>query len=158
MTRTGELVLGSAVTVVGLALLIVVLPHEIRVVASEAGEVSPAFFPRIVCGLSIFIGAAHILVAAMAPADNDLLETAGTSRQAALRAIATFAIGGAYIFLLPGIGFIAATAGALVGLTVLFGNRPVWQAFAVGVPVSIVLFYVFGELLKTPLPRAGWLE
>ena len=158
MSRTGEIVLGSAVAALGLALLLFILPHEIRVAASEAGEVSPAFFPRIVSGLIAAIGAAHVLVAIVGPGEVGSGMTKAISSQAALRAIATLAIGSFYIVLLPGIGFIAATAAALVGLIVLFGNRALWKACAVAVPVAIGLFYVFGELLKTPLPRAGWLE
>jgi hypothetical protein len=158
MSRTGEIFLGSAVTALGLALLFVILPHEIRVVASEANEVSPAFFPRIVSGLIAVIGAAHVLVVALGPGDAADAAKQTISAQSALRAIATMVIGGAYIVLLPGIGFIAATAATLVALIALFGNRAIWQACAVAVPVAALLFYVFGELLMTPLPRAGWLE
>jgi len=158
MSRTGEIVLGSAVLTFGLALLLVILPHEIHVAASEAGEVSPAFFPRILSVLITAIGAAHLLVTVLNPDDAGISATRMVSRQAALRAIATIAIGAAYIILLPGIGFVAATAVALIALIMLFGSRPIWLACAIAVLVAFLLFYVFGELLKTPLPRAGWLE
>lgn len=157
MSRTSEIVLGSAVAAFGALLLLVVLPHEVRVSASEVNEISPAFFPRIVSGMILAIGVVHVLVAILGQ-----LVSGGQqpliSGMAVLRAGSVFAIGAAYIVLLPGIGFVAATATALVALTLLFGNRPLWQAAAMGVPLAFGLSYLFGELLKTPLPRAGWLE
>jgi hypothetical protein len=161
MTRRGELALGTAVAVLGLLLLFIVIPREIRVVASETNEVSPAYFPRIVAWALVVLGVIHTSISAFSGAANAPDSPLGswlTRHSRGMRTIATFAIGIAYLLLLPRIGYLAATTVAMSALILLFGSRPIWQAPAVALPFAWLVGRVFGDLLGTPLPRAGWLE
>ncbi|MGE0766315.1 MAG: tripartite tricarboxylate transporter TctB family protein [Hyphomicrobiaceae bacterium] len=161
MRREWEVALGAAVAGLGLLLLLVVIPREVRVIASETGEVSPAFFPRILAWAFILLGLVHALSSvaqtfAQGPATAATGD--GTVRPALTRPLMLFAMMVVYLLLLPGIGFLPATALAMVAFIMFLGEGPLWRAVAVALPFAWCLELVFSDLLKTPLPRAGWLE
>jgi putative tricarboxylic transport membrane protein len=161
MTRRAEMALGTAVAALGLLLLLVIIPREIRVVASETNEVSPAYFPRIVAWALVVLGVVHAGLASLSPVATDAFQAREpwlARNLGPARALATFAVGIGYFFLLPGIGYLAATAIAMSVLIVLFGSAPAWRAPLVSLPFAWVVERVFSDLLSTPLPRAGWLE
>jgi len=157
MSRRQELLLGVAFLAGGLTLIFLVIPAEVRELTSQAGEVSPAFFPRILGWCLVALGIAHLashLVRHIPAGGEEGLQGAA----AIARGCGLIAIAAAYVWLLPRLGFLAATAVALVCMILFLGPWKPIRAVVVGVPFAWLLHLAFSHLLNVPLPRAGWLE
>jgi putative tricarboxylic transport membrane protein len=119
--------------------------------------VGPAFYPRIVLGLTALL-AAWLVV-------SDLLARGRRAPPAAARpnymmvalAFATFT---AYVLALPWVGFRLATFAFLVALPAVL-ERPRaprrWALIAViAVVATVVVYFVFEQYLHVLLPRGRW--
>lgn len=124
--------------------------------------VGPAFYPRVVLGVTA--GLAALLVAGdwlarrRRPAPR---ATATPPPPANLRLVwTTFALFGAYVALLPVLGYRIATAlfvAALQAALELPGRRPWLRIALVAVGTALVSHLVFERYLSVLLPRSRWL-
>ena len=107
-----------------------------------------AFFPRIVGGILILCGLIMILKAAGGAlvSVGDMLKG-----RSGLKVIAVLLSVIAWVYLSPILGFIATTALLIAVLAFTAGGKPV-ASIATGIGMSLVLFLIFGELLRVPLP------
>ncbi|MCA9210388.1 MAG: tripartite tricarboxylate transporter TctB family protein, partial [Planctomycetales bacterium] len=61
----------------------------------------------------------------------------------------------AYVMLVETVGFVLMVAGLLAGLMVWFRVRP-WVALLIGLAAAVIVYQVFANVLRVPLP-GGWL-
>lgn len=155
MGRDGIAGLACLVASLGLFAATIGLPE-----ASLLVPVGPAFYPRIVLGItaalsamlvvSDFIGRAHRpLKAAGAPANYRLV-------------LLTFVIIGIYVALLPYIGFRLATLAFVLVLQVTLEpphNKKIWlRVVIVALVTTLVTYLVFERYLSVLLPRGRWTD
>ncbi|HSV56190.1 MAG TPA: tripartite tricarboxylate transporter TctB family protein [Magnetospirillaceae bacterium] len=142
-----DVVYGMLLGIVSIVFL--VLTAGFRV---SAGGIDPRVFPRIVVGTLLALsaglvirGIAHLRKDSPGPAP---LPVSTSSR------LALLAGGGAVYALLMGIvGYLVATP-PLVALTmVLFGERRVTRIVFVSLLTSVILFFLFRNVFRVPLPR-----
>lgn len=118
----------------------------------------PAWWPRIVSIVGLTLGALSILIALKtrgnAPSDTPPVELTAPVPVLIGRFLLACAAFVAFVYLMPLIGFLAASVlltGAAIALT---GDRErrLWAvAISIGLPVALV--YFFGEALGTGFPR-----
>lgn len=108
-----------------------------------------AFFPRILAGALILCGGA--LAARATPGDaisvGPMLR--GWSGIKVVVVLASIII---WTSVAPALGFIPTTALLIAGLALLAGGSAV-PSLATGSAVSIILYLIFGKMLRVPLPR-----
>ena len=107
-----------------------------------------AFFPRIVGSALILTGFALIISAARVPwlLVSDLLRG-----RAALQVACTLVAVIGWVLVSPVLGFIPATALIVFGLILVAGGR-LLPAACTAVGTALLLYAVFGLLLRVPLP------
>lgn len=118
----------------------------------------PSFFPTIIAGFVILMAsvelasvAAKWLITRTPVADGP---AEGATFGADLLAASLLAIGvAAYTLLTPQIGFIAAAATMLFGLSVLMGLRPLWQSGVFSIFASTSLYVIFHKFFGVSFPN-----
>lgn len=112
-----------------------------------------AFFPRIIAGAFILLGLAFLF----APNRGAIIATAEWMRSwRALKASALLIAGLLWIVITPSLGFIATTFFLILALILTFGGRFL-IGLGVAVGITLLLYGVFGQLLRIPLPF-GFIE
>ena len=113
--------------------------------------VGPAFYPRILLTIMALLSAALVV--------SDLVRRRGAARPAPVRyglVILTFAIFGAYVAVLPSLGYRVATFLFVSGLQAAL-ERPRGRRWGLVVAVALVTtlatYYVFEGYLSVLLPR-----
>lgn len=121
------------------------LPHPALV------PVGPAFYPRILLAITAILSAALVV--------SDLVRRRGEARPAPTRyglVLLTFVIFGAYVALLPSLGYRVATFLFVGGLQAAL-ERPRGRRWglvlAVALVTTLVTYYVFEGYLSVLLPR-----
>lgn len=110
-----------------------------------------AFFPRLLGVALIFCGVLMVIVAPRSVAFRVTL-----TGRAGLRSVALFASVPFWVLVSPVLGFIATTFLMMTALTMLAGAK-ILPAVTSGLGLSFLLFLIFGQLLRVPLPY-GLLE
>ena len=121
------------------------LPHPALV------PIGPAFYPRILLVVTALLSAALVV--------SDLVRPRGAARPAPARygfVLLTFAIFGAYVALLPSLGYRVATFLFVGGLQAAL-ERPRGRRWglvlAVALLTTLATYYVFERYLSVLLPR-----
>ena len=125
--------------------------------------VGPGYYPRIVLGITAFLSAILVVQALLArrrtgPATQKAAATQAAPNYAMV--LATFAIFGVYVALLPLVGYRIATFVFMLTLQPLL-ERPRgvtgWAiALAIAAVTSFATFHVFQDYLSVLLPRGRW--
>jgi putative tricarboxylic transport membrane protein len=119
--------------------------------------IGPDFYPRIVLGATILLGA--ILVAGDLVHGRRQPVAAATPRNYRL-VVLTFLAFGLYVLALPGLGFRIATFAFVAGLQVLLDPpRSAVRWLTIGIVaacMSVPVFVVFERWLSILLPRGSW--
>ncbi len=146
MLRNPDLWTGLVLAVIGAGFL--TASFDIRI--TEAGLIGPRFVPQVVCGLVVASG----LILALGR------RTAGGESGPALplRAALLIAIGLVNVWLVPRVGYAAATMLVAGSVFALFGQRD-WRVIAGGAVVSGVAFHLlFIELMGVFMPAGRWFD
>ena len=113
--------------------------------------IGPAFYPRILLTITALLSAALVV--------SDLVRRRGAARPAPVRygfVLLTFAIFGAYVALLPSLGYRVATFLFVGGLQATL-ERPRGRRWglvlAVALVTTLATYYVFEGYLSVLLPR-----
>lgn len=157
--RYREVLIGLGMVGAGL-LLFVLIPQQIGSLPSHSDEISPTLFPRLLAWLLILLGVVHVVQNRPQRTEAEPPSTAGDMPQGRLivRAFGALAIAAAYVFLLPILGFTAASMVGLSGLILYLGHGRPRRAVLVAVPAALVLAELFSRGLNVPLPRSIWME
>ena len=124
------------------------LPHPALV------PIGPAFYPRIILTITAVLSAALVV--------SDLVRRRRAPSPAAVRyrlVVLAFVIFGAYVALLPYLGYRVATFLFVGGLQAALekprGERW-WLVLAVALVTTVATYYVFEGYLSVLLPRGRW--
>ena len=113
--------------------------------------VGPGFYPRILLTITALLSAALVV--------SDLVRRRGVARPGPARygfVLLTFAIFGAYVALLPSLGYRVATflfVGVLQATLESPRGARWWRVLAVALATTLVTYYVFEGYLSVLLPR-----
>jgi putative tricarboxylic transport membrane protein len=147
---------------IGIALSLALLPASIGLPKLPIVPIGPGFYPALVLGFMAIVCALLVLQDMLAlrrtPAHAEQ-EEAAPPRDYGLVAGA-FAVTGAYVGLLPLLGFRIATAFYVAAFQLLLERPATWrgwlQLVAVAVGTSAVAFVAFERYLSVLLPRGAW--
>lgn len=112
-------------------------------------ETTPAFYPRVIAGLIALFALAQLGRSLSADTTRSHEVTAGATK----RVLGALVLVVAYVFLLPWLGFLVATAGFLVVGMRYSGARSPLRIGGVAVGLTLMLYYTFAVFLRIPLPE-----
>ena len=125
--------------------------------------IGPGFYPRIVLGIAALLSAlliAQALLARRRPAEAKTPGPGAGARPNYALVLASFAVFGVYVALLPALGFRIATFAFVLALQPLLErprNAKGWViALVVAAVTSFAAFHVFQDYLSVLLPRGRW--
>ena len=125
--------------------------------------IGPGFYPRIILGIAAVLSALLVTQALLArrrAADEETPGTGAMARPNYSLVLASFAVFGVYVALLPALGFRIATFAFVLALQPLLEpprNAKGWViALVVAAVTSFATFYVFQDYLSVLLPRGRW--
>lgn len=153
-----DTVTGIVVLVASVALFWATLGIE----SNPLVPVSPAFYPRIVLGITAAFAA--ILVAQGVLARRRAGAPGGAPRPGPRygMVVAMFAVFGAYVLALPFLGFRIATFFFLVAMQAALEPPRGWRRWAaaaiVAAVTTAVVHYTFDQYLQVLLPRGRWTD
>lgn len=166
MSRQSRTDLAAAVAVMLVGAFFLILAGQIHTpryqTAAEA-MVGPAMVPTIIAVLILALGALYAVMvllrhksgAAEQPDGADV-EFVPFTLPVLFRLAAVVAIGFAYVWLLPVVGYVISTGIILAIMLVLFGSRPTISLLAVVIVGTAIYYYLFIKLMGIYLP-GGWL-
>lgn len=145
---------------IGLAVSLALLPFAYGLPKLPIVPIGPGFYPTIVLVFMAAMSAALVLQDVVAQRSEPLSETEAQGERAYKLVAAAFIIVGAYIALLPQIGFRLATALFVAAFQFVL-ERPTsvrkWLVLAaIAVGTSAVTYLVFDQYLSVLLPRGRW--
>jgi putative tricarboxylic transport membrane protein len=132
------------------ALILVLIPSQIRNIPGMETDTSPSFLPSVMAILIMIIGAGLILQGFLSSgrdAPQDL------SRVVVLRVGLSVVLLILYTVVFPRLGFVV-TSGVFVGICAyLFGSRSILKIAISMVAVPVVIWLFFELLFRIPLPH-----
>lgn len=141
-----------------LAISLVLLVQSFQLPSLPIVPVGPGFYPAIV--LSFMAAASALLVAQDLLKPRESAEAAGAPRRNYRLVVIAFAIVGAYVVLLPLMGFRLATVLFVATLQAALGRPRTardWAVLAaIAVGTAAVSYFVFERYLLVLLPRGAW--
>ncbi len=124
--------------------------------------VSPAFYPRLVVGLTAIFGALLLANAVLARrvARATAAPAAGAAPARYGMVVLMFAIFAGYVFALPPLGFRVATFAFVTGMQLALeparGPRRWVVVLVVALATTLATYYTFETYLQVLLPRGRW--
>lgn len=114
------------------------------------GATGPSFFPRVIVSLMALFGAVQFVrrVRSGEPRTHEI------SLSAVKNVAVVAALVVAYLLAMPYLGFLVGTTAFLVAGMYFSGIEAFRRTVPVSFAVSLVLFYVFGQFLRVPLPES----
>ena len=142
---------GAAFLSLGVALVFILIPFGVdeprRV---QFAALSPSYYPRFVAIAMALIGLVVVARAALANSDGGDLDRVPAG--GALKVCAVLLILFATAYLLPLLGFVLASALALVVMMLIAGERNALTIGLVAVLLPLALYLFFTKLAKIPIP------
>jgi putative tricarboxylic transport membrane protein len=145
---------------IGLAVSLALLPFAYGLPKLPIVPIGPGFYPTLVLVFMAAVCAMLVLQDVLAQRRASSEQVEATGERAYGLVIAAFAVVGAYIVLLPEIGFRLATVLFVAAFQlVLERPRTAWQWLMlaiIAVATSAVTYLVFDQYLSVLLPRGRW--
>lgn len=153
----------GVVGLIGLSISLLLLPQAFGLPRLPIVPIGPGFYPALVLVFMAITSAILLLqdIVAQRRAGGSVGgEGSATPKRAYDLVAAAFAVVGAYVVLLPLLGFRIATAAFVAGFQLLL-ERPAtarqWAVLAaVAIGTSIVTYILFERYLLVLLPRGAW--
>ncbi len=124
--------------------------------------IGPTFYPRILLGVTACLASMLLIADVRARRRSGAAGPVPARARVAYRpAAVTFGLSVLYAFLLPGIGYLSATALYVAGLAWGLGEpaaRRVPGSLVLGLLAAAGTYLIFQGYLNVFLPRAGWLR
>jgi hypothetical protein len=108
----------------------------------------PAFYPRVIGGLIAIFAVIQVVKSVVKEDTSSHI----VDQEAAKRVAIPLGLIIAYVVSMPYVGFLIATIGFLFATMRYSGVNKVVQSLGLSVGVALVLFYVFRQFLRVPLP------
>ncbi len=150
---TGEVIIGFVIIIFGTASYIIAGNFEV-----EAVGVGPAFFPRLMSGMLIFLSIILILNSVLkiysttAPPPEAKEEEIVVTTKAVRKIIACIAGLFVYWWVMYYLGYIGPTIVFLVFMMLLLGERNPIKIGCWSIGLPMLLYTVFEKILNVPLP------
>jgi hypothetical protein len=108
----------------------------------------PAFYPRVIGALIALFAVVQVVKSIVTEdAESHMID-----QETAKRVAIPLGLIIAYVVSMPNLGFLLATIGFLVVTMRYSGVNDVIQSLGLSVGIALVLFYVFRQFLRVPLP------
>lgn len=143
--RGYEVAVGIAVAVLGAACLVLTSQLEL---SRDGGTFGPRWWPTDLSIAIIAIGLVLVIQAVISRVSSDeprITRSGGATLAATVAAIVGYGIAWQYL------DFRAVTVVLLIGLTFLFGGRGIKALIVFPVTTTLILWAIFGMLLRVPL-------
>jgi putative tricarboxylic transport membrane protein len=138
----------AAVAVIGFGAAIWVGSSGFPTIAVE-GQISPSFWPRVVSGLLVGLGALLLVLALLGRTTPVEAEAANRAQAAPLALVLGLLV--AYLISWSLVGFLPATLVAFLLLGKVLGTVAWWRAALWSLVLTLVVWGLFGQLLRVPL-------
>ena len=132
------------------ALILILIPSQIRNIPGMETETSPSFIPSVVAVLLVLLGGGLIVQGFLSPRRETPPDL---SRVVVFRVGLSVVLLIVYTVLFPRLGFVV-TSGLFVGIyAYLFGSRSILKIAISVVVVPVVIWLFFEILFRIPLPH-----
>ena len=148
-TRKGEVVVGTAVVVVGA--IVVLEANRLGAGWGPSGP-QPGFFPRLAAVVMVGHAVLAMVQAIRSGASKPLFESAGQCRE-------VLKVGGPIVAAVGAIGFVGfyiMTALYMALFALWYGRYRWYVAAALGIALPVLLFLTFERGFKISLPKSMW--
>ena len=151
-----DVIVGFAVVLLAGVILLVLIPHGIPTPGRTAeGQVLPDFWPRLIAGGLVAVGALIALLAVFAPTPKEAGEDHDEPHPpmfAALKVVTAMALLFVYLWLLEAVGMVVASMIAIPVFAALYGDQRVWIYVPLGIVLPVLLYVFFRYVASIPIP------
>lgn len=129
--------------------------------ANPLVPIGPAFYPRFLLLLTLLLSLALVVQDVLAHLKEEKKEKgAFINRLNYQSTLLSFAVFGAYVLLIPKLGYLLSTILFVTALQWLLG-KPLWRrlpgSLSIGIGTSLITYMIFEKYLHVFLPRGSWL-
>lgn len=151
-----DVIVGFAVVLLAGFTLLVLIPHGIPTPGrTAAGQMLPDFWPRVIAGSLVVLGALIALLAVFAPTPEGAAEDHEEPHPpmvAALKVATAMVLLFVYLWLLERVGMVVASMIAIPVFAALYGDRRMWIYVPLGVILPVLLYLFFRYVASIPIP------
>lgn len=145
-----EKILGIFFCILGVLLILVIIPWQIKAVDTDWFN-TPRFFPYLISGLMVLLGVL-LLISGIKKKDMEGQETYSVTKNGLFSVVITLLMICIYVGALHFIPYLPCTIVALAVLMWFFGQRDLRKLIPIAVILPIIIYFGFTELLKLKLP------
>lgn len=145
--KYADMIAGLVTAVIGL--FVTILSSAIPTMPTS--DVGPAFFPKVIGYLLLSLGILLAVKSFMTNKDKESWKR--LFHRGSITALIVIIIFGAYVFLLPVLGFMISTPLLIIGLSLFLKATNKIAVIVTGLAVTFALYYVFLKVLLIPLPQ-----
>lgn len=132
-----------------------------KIPANPLVPIGPAFYPRFLLLLTLLLSLALVVQDVLAHLKQEKKEKGAFINWLNYQStLLSFAVFGAYVLLLPQLGYLLSTILFVTALQWLLG-KPLWRrlpgSLSIGIGTSLMTYVIFEKYLHVFLPRGSWL-
>ena len=132
-----------------------------KIPANPLVPIGPAFYPRFLLLLTLLLSLALVVQDVLAHLKQEKKEKGAFINWLNYQStLLSFAVFGAYVLLIPKLGYLLSTILFVTALQWLLG-KPLWRrlpgSLSIGIGTSLITYMIFEKYLHVFLPRGSWL-
>ncbi|MEK6600892.1 MAG: tripartite tricarboxylate transporter TctB family protein [Candidatus Binatota bacterium] len=132
-----------------------------KIPANPLVPIGPAFYPRFLLLLTLLLSLALVVQDVLAHLKQEKKEKGAFINWLNYQStLLSFAVFGAYVLLIPKLGYLLSTILFVTALQWLLG-KPLWRrlpgSLSIGIGTSLMTYVIFEKYLHVFLPRGSWL-
>lgn len=132
-----------------------------KIPANPLVPIGPAFYPRFLLLLTLLLSLALVVQDVLAHLKQEKKEKGAFINWLNYQStLLSFAVFGAYVLLIPKLGYLLSTILFVTALQWLLG-KPLWRrlpgSLSIGIGTSLITYVIFEKYLHVFLPRGSWL-
>lgn len=131
-----------------------------KIPANPLVPIGPSFYPRFLLLLTIVLSLALVVQGLLTHLKEKEKGASVNWLKNYQPTLLSFAVFGAYVFLLPQLGYLLSTILFVTALQWLLG-KPLWRqlpgSLSIGIGTSLITYMIFEKYLHVFLPRGTWL-
>ncbi len=129
--------------------------------ANPLVPIGPAFYPRFLLLVTLLLSLALVVQDVLAHLKQEKKEKGAFINWLNYQStLLSFAVFGAYVLLLPQLGYLLSTILFVTALQWLLG-KPLWRrlpgSLSIGIGTSLITYLIFEKYLHVLLPRGTWI-
>lgn len=132
-----------------------------KIPANPLVPIGPAFYPRFLLLLTLLLSLALVVQDVLAHLKQEKKEKGAFINWLNYQStLLSFAVFGAYVLLIPKLGYLLSTILFVTALQWLL-SKPLWRrlpgSLSIGIGTSLITYMIFEKYLHVFLPRGSWL-